>query len=90
MIYLHKLILRLFRSRVLKKLVKLKNRTYKSANNHKIPSCNILKSNSHNVSKGLRKIIDDLAPIYKELNSNFEPIDLMDLEFYERWLNGRY
>lgn len=34
--------------------------------------------------------MQDLAPIYKDLDSDFCTIDFMDLEFYERWLNGRY
>ena len=74
----------------MKKLVKFKNRIFKSANNHKIPSCHELRDKNHNVSKGLRKIMQDLAPIYKDLDADFGAIDFMDLEFYERWLNGRY
>lgn len=74
----------------MKKLNKNKNRTCHSAHNHKIPSCNTLWNKKHNVSKGLRKIMQELAPIYKELDGDFEAIDFMDLEFYERWLNGRY
>jgi hypothetical protein len=87
---LHKLEVRLFGDKALKKIVRNKNRIYQSANNHKIPSCHNLRCCNHNVSKGLRKIMEELAPIYKELDNDFAPIDFMDLEFYERWLNGRY
>ena len=45
---------------------------------------------NHNVSKGLRKIMEELAPIYEDLDGDFAVVDFMDLEFYERWLNGRY
>ena len=74
----------------MKKLVNFKNRFRQSAHNHKIPSYHILRDKNHNVSKGIRKIMQDLAPIYKDLDSDFCTIDFMDLEFYERWLNGRY
>ena len=73
-----------------KKLVKFKNRICKPANNHKIPSCHIMRDKNHNVSKGLRKIMQELAPIYEELDGDFAVVDFMDLEFYERWVNGRY
>lgn len=73
----------------MKKLIKNKNITCQSANNHKIPSCHIMGVNNHNVSKGLKKIMELLTPIYKDLDGDFSSVDLVDLEFYERWLNGR-
>ena len=74
----------------MKKLIKNKNRYLKSANNHKIPNYHILMGFNHNVSKGLRNIFRDLTPIYDSLNADFDALGLVDLEFYERWLNGRY
>ena len=70
-------------------MVKKKNRTFKFANNHKT-NYHKLKLKNHSVSKGLRKIMQELAPIYEELDGDFAVVDFMDLEFYERWLNGRY
>ena len=87
---LHKLEVRLFVDKALKKIVRNKNRIYQSANNHKIPRIHKLTICNHNVSKGLQEIFEELAPIYEELGSEFSAIDLVDLEFYERWLNGRY
>ena len=87
---MHKLVVRLIGDVTLKKLLKSKNRICQTANNHKIPSIHKLVSKNHNVSKGLQEIFESLAPIYEELDSAFSTIDLIDLEFYERWLNGRY
>ena len=87
---LHKLDVRFIGDITLKKLIKNTNRTYQFANNHKIPSCHIMRVNDHNVIKGLRKIVAELAPIYEDLDGDFAVVDFMDLEFYERWLNGRY
>lgn len=87
---MHKLEVRFVGEVALKKLVKNKNRIYQFANNHKIPSIHKLTIYNHNVSKGLQEIFRELAPIYEELDGGFATIDLMDLEFYERWLNGRY
>ena len=82
--------LRIIGEDALKKLLKNKNRICQSANNHKIPRIHKLTICNHNVSKGLQEIFEELAPIYEELGSEFSAIDLVDLEFYERWLNGRY
>ena len=87
---LHKLVVRLIGDVTLKKLLKIKNRIYQSANNHKIPSIHKMVVSNHTVSKGIQEIYKCLAPIYEDLDSGFSAIDLMDLEFYERWLNGRY
>ena len=34
--------------------------------------------------------MQELAPIYQELDNEFQTIDMVDLNFYERWLNERY
>ncbi len=90
MIYLHKLEISSIGEITLRKLLKNKNRIYQFANNHKIPSIHKKMRQQHNVSKGIQEIFRELAPIYEELNKDFCATDLMDLEFYERWLNGRY
>jgi len=71
----------------LKKVIKNKNRYLKSANNHKILSHKIVWKN-HIVSKDWGSLWQSLSPIYQMLNNDFDKIDLVDLEFYERWLNG--
>ena len=83
---MHKLLVEKFRSDF-KKLVKKKNRTFKFANNHKT-NYHKLSAKNHIVSKGLENDYLELAPIYQEILQDFEAIDLIDLEFYERWLNG--
>ena len=74
----------------LKKLVKFKNRNLKPANNHKIPSYHKMMFDCHNVSKGQINLLKELVSVYEELDEDYRSIDLIDLEFYERWLNGRY
>ena len=39
------------------------------------------------VSKGYREFIDDLTPVYQDIEKDFSATYLMDLEIYERWLN---
>lgn len=72
----------------MKKTLKSKFTSLKSVNNHKIKSH---KTNGvwHIVSKGIEDIFDSLAPIYQMLDEDFLQCDLIDYEFYERWLNGR-
>ena len=41
----------------------------------------------HIMSKDLRAIYDSLRPIYEELDEDFQAIDVVDLIYYERWLN---
>ena len=72
----------------MKKVIKIKNRSFKSANNHKIQNYHKFYEKKHIVSKGLEEIYYQLAPIYQELDEDFQKTDLIDLEFYERWLNG--
>ena len=82
--------LRIIGEDALKKLLKNKNRICQSANNHKIPRIHKLYASKHIVSKGLEKALESMASIYREIGKEFEAVDLIDLEFYERWLNGRY
>ena len=72
---------------MMKKLVPKKNRTFKSVNNHKIQIYHKLKANKHIVNGGIKEVFDSLAPIYQELEREYCEIDLIDLVFYERWLN---
>ena len=74
----------------MKKLVPKKNRTYKTVNNHKIQIYHKLKGFKHIVNGRLEKIYKSMSPIYQEFDEDFQLIDLIDLEFYERCLNGWY
>ena len=71
----------------MKKILKKKNIVFKYVNNHKTTNYHILFVINHNVSKGLERVYSNLAPIYAELENDFQTIDLIDLKFYERWLN---
>ena len=71
----------------MKKILKKKNIVFKYVNNHKTTNYHILFVINHNVSKGLERVYSNLAPIYTELENDFQTIDLIDLKFYERWLN---
>lgn len=85
---LHKVLVIVYRSFLLKKLAFRKFRYRKIVNNHKILNHKFW-SFPHKVSKELESIYSSLIPIYEELE-DLTLIDLVDLEFYERWLNGRY
>lgn len=41
----------------------------------------------HSISKDIKDIYYSLCPIYEELDKDFQAIDVMDLIYYERWLN---
>lgn len=84
---MHKLLERITSESTLKKLIKNKNITVKSVNNHKIKN-HKFHPIKHIVSKELEEIYSSLSPIYQSLNNDFMMVDLIDLEFYERWLNG--
>ena len=71
-------------------MLKNKNRTVKSVNNHKTQIYHKKRSCNHIVSKEWERIYKSLAPIYQDLDGDYMQVDLIDLEFYERWLNGRY
>ena len=85
---MHKVLLDFCRSLTLEKMIKNKNRNFKFAHNLKIQNYHKLYGKKHIVSKGLEEIYSRLAPIYQELDTDFQKTDLIDLEFYERWLNG--
>jgi len=75
----------------LKKILKTKNIYRKSVNNQTTFTHKIL-LNRHRLSKGwncdnLTSIYQDLLPIYAELDKDFQAIDVVDLIYYERWLN---
>ena len=96
---MHKLLLIINVEKALKKLLKKKNTNHKSVNNHKInywvlkptKSYNLsghkILSNYHIVNKELGEIFSSLIPIYQDLTYDYDKCDLIDLEFYERWLN---
>lgn len=44
----------------------------------------------HNVSKDIARAYLEMSPVYLELDADFQKIDVVDLDFYERWLNERY
>ena len=72
----------------MKKLIKKKNRSLKSVNNHKIKIYHKKGSLNHIVSKDLESLYKTLSPIYHDLDGDYMAIDMIDLIFYERWLNG--
>lgn len=70
----------------MKKLIKSKNIRLKSVNNqktnhHNTPIC------WHTISKDIKSIYEELCPIYEELDRDFQTVDVVDLIYYERWLN---
>ena len=83
---MHKVLLTL-QERTLEKIIKNKNRTFKFANNHKIQNYHKFFGKNHIVSMGCYDY-SQLSHIYRELDDDFQRVDLIDLEFYERWLNG--
>ena len=70
------------------KKIKNKNRLFKFVNNQKENLHHNLCKLYHIMSKDLQTIYDSLRPIYEELDKDFQMIDVVDLIYYERWLNG--
>ena len=73
------------------KLCKIKNRLRKYVNNQTTSTHKIFYVN-HRVSKewdfdNLTSIYQELLPVYMELDKEFQAIDVVDLIYYERWLN---
>ena len=72
----------------MKKIIKNRNRKVKIVNNHKIKIYHKKDSKNHIVSKDLEDVYASLGPIYQDLENDYMAIDMVDLIFYERWLNG--
>jgi len=73
----------------LKKIIKKTNTILKIVNNLSIKSNQIFRTR-HSMSKEWEDAMATLAPIYKSLEDDFFAVDLVDLIFYERWLNERH
>jgi len=71
----------------LKKLLKNKNIYVKTVNNHKTQVYHKFWDKYHILSKGYRENISDMLHIYQDIDNDFTKVDLIDLNFYERWLN---
>ena len=69
------------------KILKKKNILVKIVNNHKTTIYHKLFVKNHRVSKGYDIDYSCLASVYSELDRDFQSIDLIDLKFYERWLD---
>ena len=73
------------------KIIKKRNSCLKFVNNHKTKVYHICRYSEHIVNKEIVDVMQQLAPIYQELDNDFQTIDVVDLIYYERWLkNGRY
>ena len=72
----------------MKKNIKSKNRNMKYVNNHKTKLHHKTGNIYHMMSKDILLAYASMSPIYEELNKDFQTIDVVDLLFYERWLNG--
>lgn len=70
----------------MKKISKRKNITLKSVNNQTSNRHTRAKV-WHTMSKDLNSIYESLRPIYEELEKDFQAFDVVDLIYYERWLN---
>lgn len=75
----------------MKKILKFKNRLRKIVNNQTTSTHKIFYVH-HRVSKewdfdNLTSIYQELLPVYMELDKEFQAIDVVDLIYYERWLN---
>ena len=72
----------------MEKILKKRNRSYRSVNNHKTKIYHINIVDNHIVNKDMIQIMEELYPIYRELDNDFQAVDVVDLIYYERWLNG--
>lgn len=69
------------------KILKSKNIYRKFVNNQNTEIYHKISSLKHIVSKEWEKIYSELIPVYEELEKDFQAVDVVDLIFYERWLN---
>lgn len=70
------------------KIIKKRNRTFHFVNNHKTKIYHTKHKNFHMLSKDIIRVMEELYPIYQDLDNDFQTIDVVDLIYYERWLNG--
>lgn len=70
----------------MKKICKSKNNSLKSVNNQ-TSNRHRYSSKWHIMSKDIGQIYESLRPIYAQLDSDFQKVDVVDLIYYERWLN---
>lgn len=73
----------------MEKVLKNRHRSLKIVNNLNIKN-HIYSVEKHNLNKDILSVYSELSKIYAELDSDFQKIDVVDLDFYERWLNERY
>ena len=73
----------------MKKIIKNTNSILKIVNNLPIKHHHFY-CRRHIISKDWEEAYSLLAPIYKELDEEYSAIDMVDLIFYERWLNDRH
>ena len=71
----------------LEKIIKNRNRTLKNVNNHKTKIYHIWGDKIHILNKEMIQIMSELSPVYEDLCKDFQTVDLVDLIYYERWLN---
>ena len=71
----------------MRKIIKKRNRLIKFVNNHNTKIYHIKNGTNHIVNKEMIRLMAELAPIYREIDQEFQTIDLVDLIYYERWLN---
>ncbi len=72
----------------MKKRLKNKNTRKIIVNNHNTKIHHKYFPKFHIMGKDLSSIYEELRPIYHELDKDFEMVDVVDLIYYERWLNG--
>ena len=73
----------------MKNLLKKTNSIVKVVNNLPIKE-HYFYCRRHIMSRDYIDAMSIMVPIYEELDSEYAAIDMVDLIFYERWLNERY
>ena len=72
----------------MEKIIKKRNRTFKNVNNHKTKIYHIFGDKNHTLNKEIIQTMKELSLVYEDLDKDFQKVDLVDLIYYERWLNG--